>query len=143
MKINTRKTMRGLWICLILGTVAGGMTSCSTELIDAEQDAKLITKLESKRVFESVTSFEGLVFSGNNQVQLVQFNDSTSCYQIDYNINPESTVLTSYSDTFAFRHFDDVYKIIQTGNTIELFLNNRYLETFEVSDQYKNFYDCI
>tara|TARA_R100000951_G_C2613707_1_gene172048 strand:- start:514 stop:789 length:276 start_codon:yes stop_codon:yes gene_type:complete len=33
MKINIRKLMRGLWICLILGTVAGGMTSCEKEPI--------------------------------------------------------------------------------------------------------------
>ena len=31
MKINIRKTMRGLWITLILGIVAGGMTSCEPE----------------------------------------------------------------------------------------------------------------
>ncbi len=28
MKMNLRKTMRGLWVTLILGTVAGGMMSC-------------------------------------------------------------------------------------------------------------------
>ena len=36
MKMNIRKTMRGLWIALILGTVAGGMTSCEMENVPCE-----------------------------------------------------------------------------------------------------------
>jgi len=36
MKINMRKTMRGLWVTLILGTVAGGMMSCESEFINGD-----------------------------------------------------------------------------------------------------------
>ena len=40
MKINMRKTMRGLWVSLILGTVAGGMLySCTPDEIGCEQCA--------------------------------------------------------------------------------------------------------
>ena len=36
MKVNIRKVMRGLWICLILGTVTGGMSSCSKAEVPVE-----------------------------------------------------------------------------------------------------------
>ncbi len=35
--MNIRKTMRGLWIALILGTVAGGMISCDIEDVPCER----------------------------------------------------------------------------------------------------------
>ena len=38
MKINIRKAMRGIWICLILGTIAGGMMSCSKEEIEEQAE---------------------------------------------------------------------------------------------------------
>lgn len=153
MKVNIRKAMRGLWICLILGTVAGGMLSCSKEEIPQQQQEdievlSLINKMKVQMLYKKLDGDAGLrvdnslsvyqVFPSNNAYCFIEKELETSEFSLitsdeeEYSYRVKTVTGNTYQ--YAFRSYQDtlnlkVYSYDENEQEHSLLFDEDYLNT--------------